>query len=158
MSKAAKQLSILLDSAIELSIPEIEFYTKKEYAELNSNGDEQIMASVSQVLSDDFMGSAILMFDRSHSSSLVEAVIGTPVNMKANEVRACEREAMLEIGNIIISSCMSAMVNMLNKKVTLDLPTYGESSMQNILFNQVEQVSDKELRIFMISTRLQADS
>lgn len=158
MSKAAKQLSILLDSAVELSIPKIQFYTKSEYCAHKKEDDDDIMASVSQTLDNDFAGSAILMFDRRHSSSLVEAVIGKPVNMEANEVRACEREAMLEIGNIIISSCVSAMVNMLNKTVFLGLPTYRESSMTNLLFAQLKSITDNELKLFMISTRLQTDS
>lgn len=158
MSKAAKQLSILLDSEVKLSIPKIQFYDKNKYSNDSSNDKNMIMASVSQTLKQDFIGSSILMFDRRHSSSLVEIVIGKPVHMKPSEVRACEREAMLEIGNIIISSCISAMVNMLNKTVILGLPTYGESSIENLLMAQLKNIDDEELQIFMISTRLQTDS
>ena len=156
MSKAAKQLSTLLNGHIEISIPEINLLgIDKIHADSLFPNDE-ILAYVCQDLSKDLVGKAILVFHREHTTLLTQSVIGAAPKMTEKEVRACEREAMIEIGNIIISSCMSAIVNMLSCEVKLSVPKYDEAKIGSLMETQMKDIDEKTSEIILIETALDA--
>lgn len=158
MSKAAKQLSALLNSEILISIPEINLMNQGVVDHQKLFGSDQTLAYVYQNLSQDIDGRAVLVFQREHTSLLTQAVIGKAPKMTAKEIRACEREAMLEIGNIIITSCISAIVNMLSKEVKLSVPFYDEDKIISLLDNQIKNVSEFSQDIIMIATKLETSN
>lgn len=154
MSKAAKQLSILLNSVIKISIPKITLININELANNSHFDNEQTLAFVSQTLSQDLQGYSVLVFQREHTALLTRSVIGETPQLTQKEVRACEQEAMLEIGNIIISSCMSIIANMLSKTVLLSLPVYDENNLVALLQDLCMPIADLTRNIIAISTKL----
>ena len=153
MSKAAKQLSILLNCQVLLDNPQVELIKFDEVMNNNIVGQDVIMSIVMQQLSDDIEGSAILVFKRESTHLLVESVIGQGPHLSEKEIRACEQEAMLEIGNIVISSCVTAVVNLLEKKVQLSPPKYLEGRFKDILKSDIVAV---ESYVLLISTMIKA--
>ncbi|RAP37097.1 hypothetical protein B1207_06665 [Legionella quinlivanii] len=158
MSKAAKQLSLLLNSTIKISIPKITFININELTEENDFNDEQVLSYVYQNISQDLEGSAALVFQREQANVLTVTVIGEAPQLTQEEVRACEQEAMLEIGNIIISSCLSVIMNMLSQTVKLSLPVYNENNLYNLLQNLCRQISKSTSNIIAISTKLETSN
>ncbi|MCE3046423.1 chemotaxis protein CheC [Legionella sp. 16cNR16C] len=158
MSKAAKQLSLLLNSTIKISIPKITFININELTEDNDFNDEQVLSYVYQNISQDLEGSAALVFQREQANVLTVTVIGEAPQLTQEEVRACEQEAMLEIGNIIISSCLSVIMNMLSQTVKLSLPVYNENNLYNLLQNLCRQISKSTSNIIAISTKLETSN
>lgn len=158
MSRAGKQLSILLNSAVNITIPKINLLAAKEIPNEGFFDVDRNLAYVCQSLSNDLIGRAVLIFNREHTSMLTHAIIGDMPKLSEKEVRACEQEAMLEIGNIIITSCISAIVNMLDKKVKLSTPLYNEDTIKNLIDEQVNSLEEYAREVFMIATKLETTS
>jgi len=127
MSKAATQLSVLLNGPVKLNNPALEFLSTSALNNYQLGEPGDIMSMVHQGLEHDFEGHAMLVFKRDYSKRLLEAVIGEVPNLNADEIRSCEQEAMLEIGNIVISSCVTALVDMLSQRVGLTVIAGGKS-------------------------------
>lgn len=154
MSKAAKQLSILLKSSIKITIPTISLINID--ALIDNHANDKILSFVYQTLSGDLYGCAALVFQREQTRLLTSPIIGEIPQLTEKEVRACEQEALLEIANIIISSCMSAINNMLTKKVTLGLPTYDENNLVSLIKNLSEAMDKLSKNVLTIATQLNA--
>lgn len=154
MSKAAKQLSILLNSPIKITIPQISFMNIDELKDEKTFNHEDKYSFVSQMLSQDLDGYAALVFRREHANLLMTTIIGTLPEFTPDEVRACEREAMLEIGNIIITSCLSVIANMLSKKVLLGMPIYHEDKILPLLQSLCVSLAQLSENVIAITTEL----
>jgi chemotaxis protein CheC len=156
MSKAAKQLSILLNGHIEISIPKINLMDINTGYTDDLFPADKTLAYVFQIISEELEGRAIIVFQSEQSTLLTQAVIGKAPKLTEKEVRACEREAMLEIGNIIISACMSAIVNMLKCQIKLSVPQYSEDNIERLIKSQMNEVSESAKGVIVIATNLDA--
>lgn len=155
MSKSAKQLSSLLNTRIAITIPEINFFDASQIYTDNLFSPDKTLSYVYQVISGSLSGRAVLIFQRNHTTLLTQSVIGESPKLSEKEVRACEQEAMLEIGNIIISSCMSAIVNMLHCKVSLTIPKYYEDNIDHLVKTQLAEITNSSTDIILLETRLE---
>ena len=155
MTKSAKQLSVLLNSHIVITIPEINMFDAKTVYQNNLFPVNNILSYVYQEMSADMLGRAVLVFQRSHATLLTRSLIFNAPQLSEQEIRACEQEAMLEIGNIIISSCMCAIVNMLSCKITLGFPKYGEDNIGRLIKMQLNDVNSLSSEIILIETKLE---
>ncbi|EKD71883.1 MAG: CheC, inhibitor of MCP methylation [uncultured bacterium] len=156
MSKSAKQLSALLNTHIEISIPEINLYDINTVCNYNFFPTDVVLAYVYQTFSGEINGRAVLIFQREQTTVLTQSVIGAAPKLSEKEIRACEREAMIEIGNIIITSCMCAIVNMLSCDIKLIVPTYSESKIASLIESQVKEIDALSKDVIFIETKLEA--
>lgn len=157
MSKAAKQLSVLLNGPVLLDNPEINLLTFDEFLEYQLAQNDVLMSMVHQGLEYDFEGHAVLVFKRDYTERLLEAVVGEMPNLNADEIRSCEQEAMLEIGNIVISSCVTAMANMLAKRVGLGVPNYYEGTFESISKNEKTRFDKNITKIVLLTTTMSTE-
>lgn len=141
MSKSAKQLSALLNTPIQISIPEINILSLESIYQDHHFSPTETLAYVNQGLSDGLSGLALLIFHREQTSLLMDSVIGNLPKLSEKEIRACQHDAMREIGNIIISSCIGAIINMLNCSVALSIPVYNEDTISKLIEMNVESFS-----------------
>lgn len=153
MSKAAKQLSILLNATIKITIPKISLMdiNKIETEQFKPN---EIIASVYQTISKDLQGCSALLFQREQTNLLTDAILGETISLSEEETRAIEQEAILEIGNIIITSCLSTIVNMLSKKIDLSLPAYEENTITTLLQNMCMPLPSRSSTVIALTTKL----
>lgn len=130
MSKAAKQLSVLLNGPVTLGNLKIDIVDIKSQLADESGG---ILSMVCQELTLDITGYAVLFLKRDYSHLLLGQMLGSiPTRLSEEEIRSCEQEAMLEIGNVLISSCTTAIVDMLKKSVGLNQPIYSEGTVKEL--------------------------
>jgi len=155
MSKAAKQLSILLNSHINILIPKITLIDIDSFVNQNIFSKNEILSYVYQSVSEDLIGRAILMFHRAHATLLTQSVIGSTPKLTEKEARACEQEAVLEVGNIMITSCMSAIVNMISLNIKLDMPHYNEGNLKEVTETQAHDVKKYSKEVILIATHLE---
>lgn len=155
MTKSARQLSVLLNSDIVITIPEINMFDARTLCQDKLFPVNNILSYVYHEMSGDMLGRAVLVFQRSHATLLTRAVVYDVPQLSEEEIRACEQEAMLEIGNIIISSCMGAIVNMLPCRITLGLPKYGEDDIDHLIKMQLNDVNNLSSEIMLIETKLE---
>ena len=128
--RAAQSLSEIVGDEVWLSVPSVEV--------LRSGAiDEQVLprtrgrfATVSQNFDGPFDAEAVLLFTEDRALSIVRDMMGS--QMSLDELAEFEREAMCELGNIILNACLSAMADMLEITLNSSLPQYLVSSPDDI--------------------------
>jgi chemotaxis protein CheC len=154
MSKAAKQLSILLGSEIKITIPSIHLLNLEKFESEGFIKDKEALSFVYQDLLDSLEGRAVLVFKTRQTKNLTDSIISQSSDLSEKEERIHEQEAMIEIGNIIISSCISAIVNMLKIQVNLTIPKYNENEIDVLINKQLDAVETAPEETFIIRTDL----
>lgn len=151
VSKAATQLSSLLNDAIELNVPEIELIDISKLPEklVDAVGH---MVVVHQGLGGFMVGKAYLVFHTEESEAIVKVLLGSLQSTKDMDLRVYEYEAMMEIGNIIISTCISTLANMLDEDISLSVPGYTEKNKMDF----VEEEGGKDCQVMIMKTVLNA--
>ncbi|STX29951.1 CheY-P phosphatase CheC [Legionella beliardensis] len=152
VSKAAKQLSLLLQSPIKISIPQISFVKLQEIGDFGQK--DETFSFVYQLLSEDLQGYVALALKREQTNLLTMSVLGKIPQLTQEEARACEQEALLEIGNIIISSCITTIVDLMAKKVGVTLPHYDENNIVTLLKHLSASFPNPLEKVLIVSTIL----
>ena len=100
--------------------PHMTVLSKPEAAALISREESHVLIAVRQAFHGDFSGRALLIFPEINSLELVRAVAGDHLTLQ--DIAELEHEALAEIGNIILNSCMGAIANLLQRSLTMSLP------------------------------------
>jgi chemotaxis protein CheC len=148
-SKAAKQLSLLLKDTVEMSIPRISVGTRREALALLAVGPSDDTAAVFQRASGLLNAEVALLFHSQESRELVQALVGSDVPLDDVDMSAFEHEAMTEIGNIIVSACISTIADLLGGRVSLTIPVYVEGSFSDI-WHQLEGGDSGQPRYMLV--------
>lgn len=132
-SRSAKQLSMLLDDEIYLSVPEVAIVSVSELPGAIGVAVTDDVACVYQDMSGCLTGKARLIFHTHESRMLVQMLVGSVPVLSGISMQIYEHEAMKELGNIIISVCISTMTDMLGKETRLAIPIYCEGVFEEII-------------------------
>lgn len=132
-SRSAKQLSLLLDDEIYLSVPEVAIVSVAELPGAIGVAVTDDVACVYQDMSGCLTGKARLIFHTHESRMLVQMLVGSVPVLSGISMQIYEHEAMKELGNIIISVCISTMTDMLGKETKLAIPMYCEGVFEEII-------------------------
>lgn len=132
-SRSAKQLSLLLDDEIYLSVPEVAIVSVAELPGAIGVAVTDDVACVYQDMSGCLTGKARLIFHTHESRMLVQMLVGSVPVLSGISMQIYEHEAMKELGNIIISVCISTMTDMLGKETRLAIPMYCEGMFEEII-------------------------
>ncbi len=145
VSQAARQLSSLLNEEVIITVPEVSIIsTESIYKKIGLSGNDDIPC-ISQNLYGDFEGTANLIFHTNEGKSLVNSLIGSLNVISGIDMRDLEHEALVEIGNIIISSCMSAIANFLNEEISFTIPYFREANKKKIINSHYStQLNDED--------------
>ncbi|SDG04571.1 MULTISPECIES: chemotaxis protein CheC [unclassified Duganella] len=130
---AAASMSAIVNEAVRMSVPSISFIPRAEAARLlgaSDTGPERI-CGVSQHYTGAFETEAILMFPEDKSLEIVRLMVGESVPLK--ELTEMEQEAMCEIGNIMLNSCVGTLANIFQRELQGSLPQYHVGTSDEIL-------------------------
>lgn len=157
LSRAAAQLSALLNDQINITVPEVQVIEPAQVAQALELDAGTSVAAVWQELSGDVEGTAILMFPSEDSKALVHALVGPDMEGVGEiDLRAIEYEAMTEIGNIIITSGMVAIAEMLGRAIRLSLPNYMEAELSSVMEQRGRDDAGQQMQVIIMFTRLHA--
>lgn len=157
LSRAATQLSLLLDDQIEISVPNVRIVNPVEVANALMLDEDSSVAAVWQKLSGDMEGTAMLMFPSADSKELVRSLVGLSLNgIGEYDLRTIEHEAMAEIGNIIIASAMAGIADMLGDEICMSLPNYVEAGLSTIIEQRSRENTGNLMKVIIMFTRLRA--
>lgn len=120
VSRAASNLRKMVGDQVFLSVPSIEVVNQRRAARLISEREVDELIAVRQEFEGPFSGRALLIFPETNSLELVRAVTGG--ELTAQEVLELEHEALAEVGNVILNSCLATMANMLKRSLTMTIP------------------------------------
>lgn len=158
MCKAAKQLSLLLNQQVNIAIPELELFSSDEFDKHNHMGSDDRIFYVYQRLSGDMAGVASLLFKRESTRLLTKPLVAHIPTLTTEEAQALEKEALLEIGNIVISFCISAIVSMCRLSVKLTLPEYAENTVNKFIHDLSNCLDEDAKKMLTLSTTLETSS
>jgi chemotaxis protein CheC len=128
---AAKAMSEIVNEPVTMSVPSISFLNRSSAAAMLGNKDSARVCGVSQHYQGAFSTEAILMFPEDKSLDIVRLMVGESVPLK--ELTEMEQEAMSEIGNIILNSCVGTLANVLSQELSGSLPEYHVGTSDEIL-------------------------
>jgi len=132
MSRAAKQLSVLINDDIELSVPEVEVLPiDVAWSSLYKTGSEDVVA-VSQQLRGGLEGRVYLLFRADDRRPLVRALMGNVSIPPDVSVSYFESEAISELGNIVISTCVNIFSQFVKREIELTVPRYAETTASHL--------------------------
>ncbi|MDF1654275.1 MAG: chemotaxis protein CheC [Coxiellaceae bacterium] len=156
VSQAAKQLSLLLNDEVVITVPEVQLADINKLPEVLGLENDEKISCVRQMLSGELSGSALLLFHNDESRALVASLVGSIQTLAGVDTSKFEYEAVTEIGNIIISACLCAMSNFLNQDISFTVPTFFESDAGR-LCSGISNTNGKEYKtIIVINTEMRA--
>jgi chemotaxis protein CheC len=128
---AARAMSDIVNEEVTMSVPLITFLNRADAASMLGNKDSARVCGVSQHYEGAFSTEAILMFPEDKSLDIVRLMVGESVPLQ--ELTEMEQEAMSEIGNIILNSCVGTLANIFSQELSGSLPVYHVGTSEDIL-------------------------
>jgi chemotaxis protein CheC len=119
ISRAATGLALMVGEQVLLSVPSVVILSRAEAAALVGQRGSDLVA-VRQAFHGEVSGRVLLIFPESNSLELVRAAAGDHLSLE--DILELEHEALAEIGNIILNSCVSTIANLLQRHLTMSLP------------------------------------
>lgn len=135
--RAAASLSEIIGDEVKLSVPRIQIFPPSEISAQSLPLNSQRLGAVKQRFSGPFEADAMLLFTEERALQIVRDMMGSHVGI--HELAEYEQEAMCELGNIILNSCLSAMADVLGLSIRSSLPQYSVDTPDAILQGIVEQ-------------------
>lgn len=117
---AADVLSQMVSETVHLSVPVVEMVSHEQATSYYLNRVKRPLCAIRQTYVGDVTTDAILMFPEENSLELVRAMVGSDVPVE--ELPDMERDAMAEIGNIILNAVISSMSTTLGLAFDGSLP------------------------------------
>lgn len=128
---AASSMSEIVSEEVTMSVPSIRILNRAGAAEMVGLGRERRICGVSQRFEGPFDTEAILMFPEDKSLDLVRLMVGE--SFPLGELTEMEQEAMSEIGNIVLNSCVATFANIFGSELRGSLPVYHLGTSEEIL-------------------------
>lgn len=154
MSRAATQLSLLLNDEILVSIPTARVVESDNFFSALGLDHQDDAVCAGQPLSGGLVGYSLLLLPLDQSRTLISSLIGNKPLLDGADMRIFEDEAMTEIANIIISSAITVMADLLKIEIHLGAPTHGKKSV-DALFTR-SHVSETTHHAIILDARLNA--
>ena len=130
---AADVLSQMVNETVRLSVPVVEMVSHEQANSYYVQRVKRPLCAIRQTYVGEVTTEAILMFPEENSLELVRAMVGNEVPVE--ELSDMERDAMAEIGNIILNAVISSMSTTLGLAFDGSLPEVSVIAAEEI-FNE----------------------
>ncbi|MDH5721091.1 MAG: chemotaxis protein CheC [Spirochaetia bacterium] len=149
IGKAAASLNQMIKEEIFLSVPRVKFAKEKDALGELKLGPEKELSYVSQKFKGTYLDTeAMLLFAETDSLELVKLFLGQHINIE--EMSSLEHEAVAEIGNIILNSCMASLANILHDEISGTIPEFVACKAKNIFKMGEKETVEQEILIIFI--------
>lgn len=150
VGQAASSLNSILDTHVDLSVPELKIVEKEQLSdELNILGGRSL-ASVVLRFEGTVPGQAALVFPPESAVNLVNLLMSQESMADYMDLDAMKREALTEIGNIVLNAVMGHFANFLKLSLDYSIPDFMLESDINSIFHLDK--TDKEYVIILAKT------
>ena len=154
-ARAAGALSQLTGHRITLEVPKVAIHEVSDMTGLLNGVVSGEVASINQVFSGPVSGNALLLLDDDAALLLTRLLTGEPGGPGVMDSAA--REAITEVGNIVLNACLGVFGNLLRVQVSFSVPRLHVESIEHV-FHSIT-VADRELKYaLMIHTRFYVQS
>lgn len=123
MGHAATSLAELLDSRIDMGVPNANFVSFEEVIKI-IGGYEELVYCVSLNLDGDVQGIVFYIFNEASTFRLVDMLMGQEENT-TTELDDMARSTINEIGNILTGAFVSAISNFTDLRINTSVPIFA---------------------------------
>ncbi|MFC7514409.1 chemotaxis protein CheX [Herbaspirillum sp. GCM10030257] len=131
VGQAAAAMSRIVNEEVTMSVPMVQFQSRAEVAKTLGCNEGRRICAIAQQFNGAFNTEAFLMFPEEKSLEIVRLMVGQSLSLE--ELSEMEQEAMSEIGNIILNSCMATLANASGRELQGSLPMYHVGTSDDIL-------------------------
>ncbi|WP_448204667.1 chemotaxis protein CheC [Azospirillum sp. sgz302134] len=131
VAKASTALSRMVGGEVRISVPTVEIVPGDRMVAALERSMPGPLVAVTECLSGVFQGSAILLLPERSSLPLASAAL--PPDVPKEDAAELEAEALAEVGNIVLNSCLSSMANLLGARIGTTLPDVHRGPVRQVL-------------------------
>ncbi len=128
--QAAALLSALVGQHIVLQSPQMAVLPIHELQSALKSMADQDIAMVRQFFKGDLSGDVLLLIQPHSAAFLIDLLSGAPP--KTRRLTASDREALVEIGNILLNAYNGTFSNLLHLTLTFSLPSTAFNPLEDI--------------------------
>lgn len=140
---AAASLSQMVGQEIKLSIPVVEIMEREEAAAVLGGVQNSSITGVREKFAGTFQGEAFLFFPEENSLELVKLLLDEDLPLEV--LTEMQQEALTEVGNIILTGCLSTLADILKEEISNEVPEFSQGSARDILKTRTESLIDKKI-------------
>jgi chemotaxis protein CheC len=156
MGRAASALSEMVGAEIYLCIPFVDLLSRQEAIKLLAGkGSERIIA-VQQQFSGLLGGDIMLVFPEEKSLELVHVLVKDSVPLEV--MTEMEQEVFMEIGNMILNSCLGSIATILKSEISSSLPILINGSEKDVFGENFDSPDDGIVLFLSMGFSLQEKS
>lgn len=149
VGKAASLLNTLLNSHIEMHVPEIHIYSEEQILQQFSTISPDRISSVFLPFDGNISGLALLLFPPESAQHLIGLLLNDMQD--DDDIDELRAGTLAEVGNIVLNSVMGTFSNMFSSAIHYSVPKYLESRPEKI-FEEYEE-KHKEYSFLLARTR-----
>ena len=117
LGNAIGSLSQLIGKPVKMTVPEVKILGFKDVGSI-IGGDEVVIFGILVALSGDINGMMMFLIKPDSARVMIDRMLGGMTNSTTDEFNELDISALQEIGNILCSSYLGSMSQLLNKQVT----------------------------------------
>lgn len=152
---AATALSSMLNAKVNMSLPEVKVLGFN--AALNLMGNpEEVVAAIFVELSGELEGVMLFILKKDFADKIVQNMLGK-ASVDMLQLDELDTSVLTEIGNIVISSYITAMSSLSNVEVELSVPQFTVNMLGGILSVPMAVMGQYSDRIMMIKGKFKID-
>jgi len=119
-SRTAASLSEMTGDRVTLDVPHVAVYPISELRAALGNFAGQDLATVHQIFAGQVSGDALLLLNYDGAMMLTDLLTAEPV--QSRRLNTSAREALTEVGNILLNACLGVFGNLLEVQVSFSVP------------------------------------
>ena len=152
---AATALSSMLNAKVNMSMPAVKVLGFNPA--LNLLGDpEELVAAIFVEMSGELEGVMLFILTKEFADEIVQRMLGKG-GVDMLELDEIDSSVLTEIGNIVISSYITAMSSLANVEVELSVPQFTANMLGGILSVPIAVMGQHSDRIMMITGEFRID-
>jgi chemotaxis protein CheC len=148
LHRAAASLSELAGQRILVDLPRLWVCPIEEMHGRLTDLLDGDLATVHQIFKGNVTGDAVLVLEYENAARLADLLTGGNVAV-GGRLDQSSREVLAEVGNVILSSCLSAFGDMLQVAVTFSVPRIHVESLDGLLHSL--KVNDEDLHFALLA-------
>ena len=145
-ARTASSLSELSGDRVNLDVPEIQMCPIDQLPNTISSLVREEIATVHQIFSGPVAGDALLLLNYSGAVSLTDLL--SEASERTGTLDESAREAITEIGNILLNACLGVFGNLLKVQVSFSMPRLHLESLDQLLRSIT--IGSEELRYAVV--------
>ncbi|MBM9591650.1 chemotaxis protein CheX [Leptospira sp. 201903075] len=147
LGAAAKLMGEMISDEILLTVPSLKLITTEEAKKIEYLANQDVCTIEQKFVGEIGDGSAFLLFHKSASLEIVKMMMKDYVAL--NEVSQFEKDALSEIGNIILNAILSNLSKLSDYKIETHVPEFFAGKYEDLLFGRNPKKDNSILLVFI---------